>query len=176
MLTYAIEKKDELIKLIRGILNDEKFKYYVASSYMNKESLVVEFDTWNKMHMVSVDNEGEIIGEMKYSICRDTLNCHGLSVINFGKSEDMKSRLIFANDMKKFISDIFNIYNFKKLNWTVVVGNEAESNYDRLIKRVNGRIVGVLRNDVKLFDGKYCDLKMYELLRDDYLNRKKVRA
>jgi hypothetical protein len=51
----------------------------------------------------------------------------------------------------------------------VVIGNRVEKNYDRLIKRLNGRIVGVLKNDVKLINGNICDRKLYEVTLHEYL-------
>ena len=37
-----------------------------------------------------------------------------------------------------------------------------------MIKKYGGRIVGIKKKDVQLIDGKYYDLKLYEIFADDY--------
>jgi hypothetical protein len=45
-----------------------------------------------------------------------------------------------------------------------VVGNPAERMYDKFIEKYNGRVVGIKKNEVKLVDGKFYGLKLYEII------------
>jgi hypothetical protein len=72
------------------------------------------------------------------------------------------------------IKDIFEKYRFNKLNFTVARGNPIEKTYDKLIKRYNGRIVGILEQEARLIDGRLYDVKEYELLADRYFGRNKI--
>jgi hypothetical protein len=68
---------------------------------------------------------------------------------------------------------MFEKYRFNKLNFTVVRGNPIEKTYDKLIKRYNGRIVGIKEQETKLIDGKLYDMKEYEILASHYFGRNK---
>lgn len=93
---------------------------------------------------------------------------HDLNIINF---EDEPS-MTFARDLGQALTDIFEKYYFRKLNFCVIVGNPAEKAYDKMIKKYGGRVVGYRRENTRLFDGKYYDEKLYEVMRDDYFNAK----
>lgn len=67
------------------------------------------------------------------------------------------------------IKDIFSKYQYKKIVFSVLIGNPIEPKYDRIIKRSGGRIVGVHKEHVMLPDGKLYDEKVYEICRDEYL-------
>ena len=64
---------------------------------------------------------------------------------------------------------LFEKYKFRKLKFSVCIGNPIEKSYDKMIEKYNGRIVGTYLKDAKLFDGEYCDRKVYEIFREDYL-------
>ena len=51
----------------------------------------------------------------------------------------------------------------------VVVGNPIEPTYDKLCARAGGRVAGYYRDDAMLMDGSYADIKVYEIMRDEYL-------
>jgi hypothetical protein len=55
----------------------------------------------------------------------------------------------------------------------VFIGNHIEPMYDMLMDLLGGRIVGVQKQHSKLADGEFYDYKIYEILRDDYLNARK---
>lgn len=77
--------------------------------------------------------------------------------------------------MKKAFKDIFEKFRLHKLSFSVVVGNPIESQYDRLIEKYGGRIVGIQKAQTKLIDNKYYDVKLYEILADQYYNAKALR-
>ena len=94
---------------------------------------------------------------------------HNLNIINF----EAEPSMTFAMDLGRALTDIFEKYNFRKLNFYVIVGNPAEKAYDKMIKKYGGRVVGYRRENTRLFDGKYYDEKLYEVMRDDYFNAKR---
>jgi|WetSurMetagenome_2_1015567.scaffolds.fasta_scaffold124309_3 hypothetical protein len=58
----------------------------------------------------------------------------------------------------------------------VVIGNYIESTYDKICKKYGGRIVGIQSSEVKLIDGYHYDLKLYEILKEDYINAKLMKG
>jgi RimJ/RimL family protein N-acetyltransferase len=171
MLDIAIKYEEQLQKLFADIAFDEKYKFYYGYSYRDKYKSTES--TWNKHEFVSIHKDkiskkDEIIGYMSYSIERDSHHVSGLAIMNF-----KERNIIFAKDLKQFLIDIFEKFNFRKLNWGVYVGNPIEKSYDKMCQKYGGRIVGIKKEDVILIDGKYYDYKMYEIMREDYLRSKK---
>ena len=74
----------------------------------------------------------------------------------------------FSRDLYIFLTDLFNKFNFRKIEFTVVIGNPAEVMYDRIMDKYGGSIVGIKKLSTKLIDGKYYDVKMYEIFKDDF--------
>jgi hypothetical protein len=107
----------------------------------------------------------EIIGYLSYGMNRSTNIVEYLNILHFGN----KYPYTFGKDIITGIKDIFEKYNFSKINWSVTIGNPIEATYDKLCKRYNGRIVGLQKKEVKLQDGKMYDKKLYEILKEDYL-------
>lgn len=54
------------------------------------------------------------------------------------------------------------------LDFGVVIGNPAEKIWDKTIKKLNGKVVGYYKRDVKLIDNKLYDMKVYEVMKEDY--------
>ncbi len=119
---------------------------------------------------VSVGKLEELQGYISYNIDRETDTVLSLGIISFNVNP-----FCFAVDVYRAIKDIFDRFNFRKLIFSVVVGNPTEKQYDRLIQKYGGRIVGIYKQDVKLIDGHYYDLKIYEILQQDYIDKKTVR-
>jgi len=165
MLDVAIKYTDKLkIKFANTMFND-KYKYYYNSSYRNEYK--PEDSSWNKHEFVSIYNN-DILGYMAYSIKRETYSANSLCIINF-----TEPNIIFSKDLKKLLTDIFEKFNFMKLNFGVTVGNTIEASYDKMIKKYGGRIVGIYKEEDKLIDGTYADSKVYEIFREDYFKSKK---
>lgn len=162
MLDLALNHREELQKKFRSTWFSEKYKFWRCTNYY--EDFNIEESSWNYHQFVSLGSAGEIIGYIGYSIDRSGDLIDGLNIINF--SDNI---VAFGIDIGNAIRDVFEKFHFRKLNFCVVIGNPIESTYDRLIKKYNGRIVGTQKEQVRLFDGKYYDLKMYEILSGDYL-------
>ncbi len=134
------------------------------SSWSNYK-LELKEDNWEKIELVSVDKNDNVIGFLVASIDRDAYYISSLLVANF-----YDINITFSKDFKQFLSDLFIKYKFNKVCFSVVISNPAEKMYDKYIKRYNGRIVGVQKEHAKLADGNYYDVKLYEILRKEYLD------
>ena len=168
MLDVAIRWQKQLTDRFRSVWLKEKYKYWTGTSY---------FEDWQPINSTWVDHQfvsfrnGEIIGYIGYEINRaDGDVVHDLNIINF---EDEPS-MTFAMDLGQALMDIFEKYNFRKLNFYVIVGNPAEKAYDKMIKQYGGRVVGYLKENTRLFDGKFYDEKLYEVMREDYFRKKET--
>lgn len=163
MIDLAINYAQELQAKFRETWFNDKYKYWNNSSYYRE--FTIDSDTWNRHQFVSVDCNGNVIGYISYDINRNANFCHTLNIINF--TDDI---LIFALDLKRVLSDIFERFKFNKLDFTVVVGNPIEKSYDKAVKKYGGRVVGFFQNEVRLIDGDLCNVKLYEITREEYLN------
>lgn len=165
MLDIAIKHQIELKEKMRDIWFSEKYKYWNCSVWYNEKEICL--DTWSNHQFVSLNKSGEVIGYIGYEINRANEYCNSLNIINF--SDD---KVTFGIDLRQALKDIFEKFKFRKLKFSVVVGNPIETSYDELVKKYGGKIVGVYKKDVKLFDGEYYDHKYYEIFREDYLKAK----
>jgi RimJ/RimL family protein N-acetyltransferase len=161
MLDIALKYKEELQKLHINTWYDDKYKYYNYRSFWELPKF--EESTWDGHDFVSLNKKGEIIGAIEYSINRPVESACGLGIISF--TDDPT----FGKDVLQAIKDIFEKFNFRKLSFCVVIGNPIEKTYDKLVVRYGGRIVGIEKDETKLADNKYYDVKKYEILRDDYM-------
>jgi hypothetical protein len=163
MLQPAYLYKDDLFKYKCKLALDERYKYYEFDSSISF-NITTDDSSWFKIQLVSVDQNNNLIGYFSAGINRHTYHVDSLGIINFTP----KTNLIFAKDLKQFFLDLFNKYNFNKINFMVVIGNPAEQMYDKLVSNYGGRIVGIRKNDTKLWDGKLYDVKLYEILKEDF--------
>ena len=109
-----------------------------------------------------------MIGYIGYHIDRSAEVVDVLNIINFPEN-----RVVFGMDAGQALKDIFEKFNFRKLVFMVVIGNPIEKSYDKMIQRYGGRVVGIQKQQTKLIDGKFYDVKLYEILAEDYFRRKK---
>jgi len=167
MLEYAKKHEDALKQLYFDVAFDPFYQFEQLSNY--REPYKLPDDTYNSHHFVSI-HENRIIGVIGYQIKRVENCIWNLYIIHFGGSEAPCS-YIFGKDVLTAVKDIFVKYGFVKINFNVAVGNPIEKTYDKLVRRYNGRIVGVRKQDVKLLDGKLYDLKEYEIFASDYFRR-----
>lgn len=163
MLDLALNHKEELQKKFRSTWFSEKYKFWNCANYYGDRQLADS--TWNDHQFVSINIDREVIGYIGYWIDREDDLIEGLNIINF-----TENKVTFGIDVGNAIRDIFEKFHFRKLNFTVVVGNPIESTYDRMVEKYHGRIVGVQKKHVRLFDGQFYDKKLYEILLEDYLN------
>lgn len=158
MLQIAFLYQEQLQRLFPKTIYNEKYKYYHCYWYVEYAEEIKK-DSWETMQFVSVDSKDNVIGYIEAKIDRKINAITSLRIINFSTES-----IVFSRDVKHFFDDLLNKYRFRKVTWAVVVGNPAEKIYDRYIKRYGGRIVGIHKDDVRLWDGKYYDFKFYEVM------------
>lgn len=118
--------------------------------------------------MVSVDQNDEVIGFLSATLRRTINMVSDIGAINF-----KKVNTTFSIDFIRFLTSLFDTYNFNKIEWGVIVGNPAETLYDKIIKKYGGKVIGISHQSVKLSDGKLYDFKTYEIFKKDYNKHKK---
>lgn len=165
MLQPAIKYEQQLVELFREVWFDDRFKWWNAGAYY--EDFKVHNTTWDYHQFVSI-KDNRIIGYIGYSLNRSINAVSNLSIVNFFD----KDKMTFGIDLAKALKDIFEEYHFNKINFYVIVGNPVEPEYDKIVSRYGGRIVGIFKDDVKLIDGQYYDQKYYEILDSDYFTAK----
>lgn len=161
MLTNAREYVDQLATLLTRTWYDDKYKFYHDSWH---EKVEVEKSDWNKRQFVSLDKKGNVLRYIGYSIDRDADYISNFWIINFSDN-----KVIFGRDVAQAFEDIFIKYNFRKITFSVTIGNPIEKSYDSLMKKYGGRIVGTYKEHVKLIDNKLYDSKVYEIFRKDFI-------
>lgn len=169
MLRFAIEFKDELQKSMLAAIYNPENRFYFNSNYIAYVMKIDETD-WDTLQMVSVSKDSKILGYFKATFDRTCMRVNGLAVISFAE----KCNIVFAKDMYQFLDDLFILRGMNKVEWTVVVGNPIEAMYDRIIKHYGGHIVGIKHASSALMNGTYCDSKIYELMRTDYLMHRRI--
>jgi len=162
MLKTAYTYKDKLQETYNTIVFNDKYKYYNFNNYWSYEVKLSQ-DSWNNIEMVSVDKNNNVRGFFRASISRESDKISALGIMNF-----YDKSVTFSKDLYQFLSDLFIKYNFRKIEFTVVIGNPAEKMYDRIMKKYGGRIVGVEKLSTKLVDGLYYDVKYYEIFKEDF--------
>lgn len=130
MLEPAIKYRDRLEIAQYDTWFNDKYKYWNADTYYN--SLQIDTDTWNRHQFVSVKND-IIVGYIEYNISRSNNSVSSLSIMNF--TDD---KITFGADLSRALKDIFEKYKFRKLNFSVIIGNPIEKSYDKMIEKYGG--------------------------------------
>jgi RimJ/RimL family protein N-acetyltransferase len=162
MLKLAKLYEKEIQTLFIKIAFDEKFKFYNATNYYTYGTELAQ-DSWSQLEFVSVDKDDNVIGFLRAKIdrCNDMIS--SLGVINF-----YDLNYTFSKDFHQFLTELFTKHNFRKVEFSVVIGNPAEKMYDKYITKYGGRVVGTFKEETKLYDGKYYDHKVYEIFKCDF--------
>lgn len=169
MLMFLKEADEkEFKKKYTATWDDKRCKYYHLSYYKNVD---IEDSTWDKIQKVSINDylNNEILGYFYARVNRFCNYIENLGIIRF---TDEKHE-IFTKDFIQFTTDLFKIYNFNKIVFSVVEGNTIKKMYDKLIKKYNGSYVGCFKKDVKLIDGKLYNQHYYEIFKKDFIKNLK---
>lgn len=122
---------------------------------------------WDNLNFVCLDDKKEVKGYIFFSINRPIYNAS--VTIASDKEYNILPELLEA------IDKAFTKYNINKLSFIVLIGNPAEKIYDRFIENSGGRIVGIRYKHECNTINEICDVKIYEVLKEDYLKSKKTR-
>jgi hypothetical protein len=159
MLDLANNHLDDMNRLTKLAATDIKYKYLNFDSYAMIEYTPLK-DTWKGIHYVSINGSGEVTGYIKVSIERPYPRAQIVIMNTKG--------LVFMADLLTLVEKLFNESLFPKLTFSVLIGNPAEKIYDRFIANHGGRVVGIYKKHETNLIGEICDLKLYEILKEDF--------
>lgn len=143
---------------------DDKYKFYHVGYH---EEYKPSNSQWCGHEYASVDKDDNLLGYIKYTIYQRVNSIDDLAIINFSNN-----KIEFGKDVHIALDNALTKYGFRKLNWNVICGNPIEDTYDKLCLKYGGRIIGVMKNEVKLSDGKFYDKKLYEIFAENYMNNR----
>jgi hypothetical protein len=165
MLELAYTNKEKLSEKFLETVFNEKYKYYDFDDKL-RYNISIADNSENSIEFVS-KYENTILGYFRAAINRNCWYVAGLNIINF-----YDKNYTFSKDCLEFISMLFTQFNFYKINFCACVGSLAEKIDDKLVKMYGGKVAGYYVKDTKLWTGEYCDVKVYEILKNDYNKRK----
>jgi hypothetical protein len=161
MLDIADKYADQ-VNIMRAnmLMNIEKYKY---AEYDNLSEYVPKKNTWMGLDFVSLNGEGEVKGYIFFAIGRPNYN--------FGMKSVGSSGYNMMPDFRLAIDKVFREYKANKISFSVLVGNPAEVLYDRFIDSLGGRIVGYREKHECNLINELCDVKIYEIMRSNYMDK-----
>lgn len=165
MLEFAYFNQAELYDCLQKVLKDRNLYFYFM--YPTKFfSIRIDDTDYNSIQFVSKSNDGKIIGFFSAYINNDHNTISNLDFINFTG----KPSIVFSRDTKLFFDEIFITRNFRKITFYAIEQNPAVKMYRKLVNKLGGREVGVLKENKKLTDGNYYDEVIFEIFKKGYLN------
>ena len=165
MLRPALEYESTLRnKVINKIWFDERYKYFNRGW---EELFELKEPTWEYHQFVSINIQGNVCGFLSYRVDRATRNIDSFNAVSF-----FEDKLTFAQDIATAIHEIFTKFRFHKMIYGVVSGNPVERTYQKFAEKCNGRLAAVYRDDAVLYNGQRADVKVFEIMRSEYLASK----
>ena len=161
MLKNARNYEQELQKKLRDTWYDLNYQFYHSSSYHSDLKLEDEC----RYDFVSVNSKDEIVGFFSYRIDREVNSVRHFGAISFDQNS-----VLFARDMAQAIDDIFNKYNFNRMEWYCVDGNPILDSYKRFCEKHGGIIMAHEHECVRTLDGQLRDSWGFEILKKNYIN------
>lgn len=156
MLKPAFLFQNELNEAYQSIIYNDKYRFLVEDVW--DYSIKIDESDKYRIQLVSANAENNIIGYFCADTDRKNNNITNLEVINFREANP-----VYTIDFHRFIKSLTEKYGFRKVTFEVIVGSPYQDLYDKYLKRYNGREIGIRYQDVKLADGNYYDVKIYEL-------------
>lgn len=157
--------EEQIRRKMWEIWYDEKYQYYFGGSWRSDFSLADDPGDYQKRAFAVLNNNDDLLGVIKYSVDNEMRVAQWFGAINF--SDDKVS---FGKAMRQVIMDCFLKFGLEVVEWCVICGNPIERSYDRICEKLGGRIIGVRRHRARDMAGNICDEKLYEIIREDFLN------
>lgn len=163
-MKICLERVPDLIKsnklLRKKIYDDPRYKFYFNSDYYSE---IVEDGCWLN-DAFGIMLEDECVGTISWQISRNNNAVHNVAVIV--EPDYLKSGVGVAA-MVIWLDYHMTQRNTRKISFSCIDGNPAKRIYDK-ITECGGRYVGCRTKHVKLMDGKYCGLHLYEILGEEF--------
>lgn len=164
MIKPAQLYQQELNTLYYKTFYDSKYMYYRGC--WGTEQLIVPDNTYNSHHFAILNHNQELIGYVCYNIIFASKVANNFGIISF------KPSVCFGRDLMKIIDNIFIKYNMNKIEFRAFADNPVIKHYYNFIDKYGGRVVGTLIDSIMLEDGKLHDDVMFEMFKEDYMERK----
>lgn len=164
MIKPAQSYQQELNKLYYETFYDSKYMYYRGC--WGTGELIVPNNTYDSHHFAILNNNQEIIGYVSYAINFASKVANNFGIISF------KPSICFGRDLIKIIDNIFIKYNMNKIEFRAFADNPVIKHYYNFIDKYGGRVVGTLIDSVMLEDSKLHDDVMFELFKEDFMERR----
>lgn len=173
MLALAYDYQDDVEKLYSKLLAQDRFKWTSTSPILDRPD-------WEKLRSLNyeeqmyislrndTDNSATIMGIISYSIDHWRQAISGFTCVRVGENEKNNNGSIFMKDMLCAIHLAFYRYHFRKMSWSVIIGNPAEKSWDKFCNLSGGRIIGISKDDAFTADHVFRDVKHYELFAKDF--------
>lgn len=159
MLRPAQLYREELNKKYVNTWYDPKYMYYFEHGC---EELKIPDNNYEKRNFVCVDSNDTVTGYFSYSI-----DWRARSIYSIGAMSFIDNNAIFMRDVLNHFKDMFTNHNVQKLEFWAYTDNPVNKTYARLIKKFEGREVGILRKSNMTMDGQLHDTVIYEILKED---------
>lgn len=170
MLEPAYLHRATLPDLYARAMMQPEARYFQLSSW-RRWTLEIQENDWTAMQRVSVAN-GRIGGILIAHIDRDLHAVSEIAAMAF--RGEQRSGLLFSRDLMRFLVGLVLDHGFQRVGWSVVIGNASERLYDRVLPRLGGRVVGVMRQNIRLPDGSVTGQKFYEVLPHEWTHEQYV--
>lgn len=161
MIKPAQLYKEEIKKKYIETWYNPEYMYY--SGWSGSGEPDIPDNNYDSHHFVSVDNDGNILGYISYSVSFVTMSADRFGAISFDKGN-----MLFAKDLYQVIYDIFEKYHLNRLCWSCITDNPAIRGYRNFLKKHGGRECAYHRQICKLMDGKLHDDVEFEILAEEF--------
>lgn len=155
--------EEEIKNKFWEIWYDEKYQYYFGGNY-RRDFEIIDSENGINRDFAIIGDKGDVIGYIGYTFDTELKIAKWFGAINFSNQ-----KVQFGMALKQVIYDCFNKFGADLVSFEVIVGNPVECEYDRLCEKVGGRVVGTKSNRAVNMKGEKCNVKEYEIKREDFL-------
>ncbi len=164
MLEPAYFNQDKLYTAYKTLYTENSellfYLYYPQKDFF---PIIHENDS-ELLQFVSKDYNDKLLGFFTGYINKDFELLEKLEIINFTG----KTNFIFSKDVERYFEKVFLYKRLRKIEFSCIDKNPSINLYRKLIKKLNGNVIGTFRDSVKLTDGKYYNNIFFEIFRDDF--------
>lgn len=156
MLVLANIVEETLLELLTAIRNRKDMK----ELFFNDGSIYFRNDCRAIQYVSMLNNQ--IIGYFQACVDPDIKRVGNVVWVKLSNLNNM----MFYKDFYKFLYDKLIIsFGLNSITWTGIAGGVNEKMYDKLIKKLNGKIIGIEEAAVTLNDKNKYSIKRYEATR-----------
>jgi hypothetical protein len=176
MLKRAILYQVQLADRFANLVDDPRCKYFSSEYSVLQPEL--KTSTWDTHQFVSIGTQyTPVIGFLEATIKRAGHYVSNLCIVKFspegaresGSFNNFNRDIIFAKDLYTFLTNLFLVYKYNKLEYGCPVGSPQEKMYDKYTLKYGGRIIGISTEHFVCESGERLDHKYYEIMRKDFL-------